>query len=105
MIRMTKAEKEQARKDYLADPSATYRKLAAEYGVSEGAMQRALATVMRPRGGVVRASLPVEKMWRMWRVDGLTLAEIGRQAGITESGVSRRLKNYEQSINGNREAS
>lgn len=98
MIRMTKAEKEQARRDYLADPSATYRRLAAEYGVSEGAMQRALAPVSRRPGGVVRASLSTEQMWRMWRVDGLTLAEIGRQAGITESGVSRRLAKYEGQV-------
>lgn len=105
MIRMTNSQKEQARRDYLADPAATYRGLAAEYGVSETAMQRALAPVTRPRGGVVRATLSTEKMWRMWRVDGLTLSEIGRQAGITESGVSRRLKNYETNSNRNREAS
>lgn len=97
MIRMTDAQKEQARKDYLADPSATYRTLAAEYGVSETAMQRALAGVMRPRGGKVRARLTTEQMLKMHHA-GLTLKEIGRQAGITESGVSIRLTRYHQGV-------
>lgn len=87
---MTKAEIEQARADYAADPCASHRTLAAEYGVSESAMLRALRGVVRPRGGVVRATLSTEKMLQMHR-DGLTMTEIGRQAGITESAVSRRL--------------
>lgn len=98
---MTEMEKAQARADYVADPSVSYRELAAEYGVSDSTMLRALAGITRPRGGVVRARLSTEKMLRMRR-DGLTLSEIARQAGITESGVSRRLTRFTQ---GNREAS
>jgi len=96
---LTEQEKRQARHDYVTDPSASYRSLAAEYGVSESAMLRVLRPVVRERGGVVRATLSTEKMLQMHR-DGLTMSEIGRQAGITESAVSRRLASY----NRNREA-
>lgn len=99
MYRMTAKEKERARADYVADPAVSYRTLAAEYGVSESQMLRALAGVQRPRGGVVRAQLSTDRMLKM-RDSGLTLQEIARQAGITVSGVSRRLTR-----NGNREAS
>jgi DNA-binding NarL/FixJ family response regulator len=99
VIRMSEKEKEQARRDYLADESVTYRQLAAEYGVSESQMLRTLAPVARGKGRP-KASLTTEQMLRM-RESGLTLYEIARQAGITESGVHRRLSRY----NGNREAS
>lgn len=88
---LTREQKERFRSEYLADPQVTYRSLAAKYGVSESAMQRALAPVMRPQGGPVRASLTTATMQRMYYTEGLTLSEIARQAGITESGVSRRL--------------
>lgn len=88
---MTEAQKAQARKDYKADPSVSYRELAAEYGVSESAMLRALAGITRPRGGIVRSKLSTDQMMRMYD-SGLTMSEIARQAGITESGVSRRLR-------------
>lgn len=87
---MTKAEKAQARMDYAADPSVSYRELATEYGVSESAMLRALAGITRPRGGVVKSKLSTSQMRKMYD-SGLTLSQIARQAGITESGVSRRL--------------
>lgn len=98
---MSEAEKAQARADYAADPSVSYRVLAAEYGVSDSTMLRALAGITRPAGGVVRAQLSTEKMLRMHQ-SGLTLKEIARQAGITESGVSRRLT---RAAERNREAS
>lgn len=90
MNRMTPAQKEQARRDYVADPSVSYRELAAEYGVSESQMLRALTGVTRPRGGVVKSALSTGQMLRMYD-SGLTMQEIARQAGITVSGVSRRL--------------
>lgn len=91
---MTADEKEQAKRDYLADPGSSYRSLAAEYGVSESVMRRALAGVARPHGGVVKARLSTDGMWQMRRA-GLTLGQIARQAGITESGVWRRLNRNE----------
>lgn len=88
-------EKAQARADYLADASVSVQELADEYGVSRTAMLRALAGVTRPRGGVVRATLSTEQMLRM-RASGLTLEYIAKQAGITQSGVHRRLTRYNQ---------
>lgn len=96
---MTATDKERARRDYVEDPSVSYRELADEYGVSASVMLRALAGITRPRGGVVKATLTTQQMMRL-RDAGLTMSQIARQAGITESGVSRRLSSY-----GNREAS
>lgn len=87
---MTDKEKAQARADYLADPSVSVQQLADEYGVSRSAMLRALRGVTRPKGGQVKARLSTSQMWEL-RARGLTMFQIARQAGITESGVSRRL--------------
>lgn len=94
----TEREKAAARAEYVADASLSVNELARVYGVSRTAMLRALAGVTRPRGGVVTATLSTDQMRRM-RESGLTLYEIARQAGITESGVHRRLSR----ANGNRE--
>lgn len=96
---MTAEEKAQARARYRLG-GVSYRTLAAEYGVSESVMLRALRGVARPRGGVVRAKLTTAQMHRMYYEGGLTMAEIARQAGVTESAVSRRLAGITQ---GNRE--
>lgn len=95
---MTAREKAQARADYAADASVSVQQLADEYGVSRSAMLRALAGVTRAPGGQERSRLSTERMIEM-REQGLTLFEIARQAGITESGVSIRL------TRANREAS
>lgn len=87
---LTDREKEQARRDYLADPGVSIEQLADEYGVSRGAMQRAIAPVARPRGGQARAKITTEQMRRL-ADSGLSLSQIAKQAGITKSQVSRRL--------------
>jgi hypothetical protein len=92
---MTDAEKADARREYLADPSVSVRELADEFGVSTSAMLRALRGVTRPPGGQVKATMTTDQMVRMYHDQGFTLREIGRQSGLTESGVWRR-------INGNR---
>lgn len=94
---MTEAEKEQARADYMADRSVSIAQLADEYGVSRTVMQRALRGVARPPGGVVKATINTEQMWRM-RSAGLTLEQIGRQAGLTRAGVSRRLSANREAV-------
>lgn len=87
---MTVREKQQAREDYLADPSVSVQQLADEYGVSRSAMLRALQGVTRAPGGTVKSRLSVDEMRRL-RDGGFTLSYISQQAGITESGVWRRL--------------
>lgn len=94
----TEKVKAEARADYLADRSVSVQELADEYGVSRSAMLRALTGITRSRGGQVRSRLSTERMLEM-REQGLTLFEIAKQAGITESGVSIRLTRH------NREAS
>lgn len=94
---MTDAEKKAARDEYRSDASVSVQELADEFGVSRSAMLRALSGITRPAGGIVKATLSTGQMARM-RASGLTLYEIAKQAGITESGVHRRL-------NRNREAS
>jgi hypothetical protein len=87
---MTVKEKEQARRDYLADATVSVERLAAEYGVTYAAMQRALAPVARRRGGRERATITTEQMRRLADA-GLSLSQIAKQAGITKSQVSKRL--------------
>lgn len=93
----TEREKAQARADYTADTSVSVEQLANEYGVSRTAMLRALSGVTRRPGGQETSRLSTARMREM-RESGLTLYEIAKQAGITESGVHHRL-------NRNREAS
>jgi CTP-dependent riboflavin kinase len=87
---MTVSEKALARYEYQRDPSVSVQQLADEFGVSRSAMLRALHGVTRRPGGIERSRLSTEQMIRM-RDAGLSLREIGRQAGLTESGVWRRL--------------
>lgn len=90
MIVLSKRQKQEARAAYLADVSLSVEALAGRYGVSRSQMLRALAGITRPRGGVERSRLTTEQMRRLSDA-GLSLEQIGRQAGITKSGVSRRL--------------
>lgn len=87
---MTPAEKALAREEYLADPTVSVQELADEFGVSRSAMLRALQGVTRRPGGVERSRLTTEQMQAM-RDAGFTLHQIGFHAGLTESGVWRRL--------------
>lgn len=87
---MTRAEKQLARFEYVSDPGLSVQALADEFGVSRSVMLRALRGVTRPPGGVVKSRLSTEQM-RAMRDMGFTLYEIGKEAGLTESGVWRRL--------------
>lgn len=100
MKRLTDAQRQTARAEYLADRSLSVDQLAHRYAVSRTQMLRVLAGITRPAGGIVRSRLSTRQMQRM-RDSGLTLYEISRQAGITESGVHRRLSR----AGANREAS
>lgn len=92
---MSDRERAEARAAYLADRSLSVEALAGRYEVSRTQMLRALSGITRPRGGVVRASLTPRQMQEMW-VAGLTLDQIGRQAGLTRSGVSRAITRYRE---------
>lgn len=94
---MTAQQKAQARADYEADASVSVQQLADEYGVSRTAMLRALSGITRPRGGIVTAQLSTSQM-RAMADAGLTLGEIAKQAGITRSGVSRRLSRNREAV-------
>jgi hypothetical protein len=90
VIVLSKRQKQEARDAYLADVSLSVEALATRYGVSRTQMLRTLAGITRKAGGVERSRLTTEQM-RALADAGLTLEQIGRQAGITKSGVSRRL--------------
>lgn len=87
---MSTADKALARYRYLSDPHASVQVLADEFGVSRSAMLRALSGVTRRPGGIEKSRLTTAQMRNM-RDCGLTLYEIGKQAGLSESGVWRRL--------------
>lgn len=90
MRALSDREEAQARAAYVADASVSVDQLAAEYGVARSTMLRVLAGVTRPKGGRQRGSLSTTRMAEM-RAEGLTYFEIARQAGLSESGVYRRL--------------
>ncbi len=87
---MSMADKALARYRYLSDPNASVQVLADEFGVSRSVMLRALSGVTRKPGGIERSRLTTAQM-RTMRDGGLTLYQIGKQAGLSESGVWRRL--------------
>ena len=93
--RLTPAQREEARALYLADTSLSVDAVAARYGVGHSVMQRALADIARSPGAWRRVSMTTAKMIRL-RDKGVTLEEIGRQAGISKSGVSVRIRRYEE---------
>lgn len=94
---MSTADKALARYRYLSDPNASVQVLAEEFGVSRSAMLRALSGVTRRPGGVVKSRLSTNQMRKM-REGGLTLYEIGKQAGLSESGVWRRLNGEKAAV-------
>lgn len=93
--RLSARQRAAARKRYLDHPELSVETLAGVYGVGYTTMYRVLADVTRPAGGRKKGTLSTEQMTRMYRVDGLTLSEIGKQAGLTVSGVLRRIQRAE----------
>ena len=93
--RLSASQKAAARLTYQEQPELSVETLAGVYGVGYTVMYRVLRGVMRPAGGRKKGKLSTEQMTRMYRVDGLTLSEIGKQAGLTVSGVLRRIQRAE----------
>lgn len=95
--RLSPAQKAEARKTYLSDPDLSVAALAASYGVGMTVMLRVLNGITRPRGQRPKATMSSEQMVKLWNNGiGLTLFEIGRMAGISESAVHRRIKKARQ---------
>lgn len=92
--RLTPAQREEARRLYTENTMLTVRDLAASYGVGRGTMARALEGVARSNGEWRRVSMSTATMIEM-RDAGITLEQIGKQAGISKSGVLRRIQRAE----------
>jgi ABC-type uncharacterized transport system ATPase subunit len=95
VARLTPAQREEARRLYLSDERLSVDAVAASYGVGRTVMLDVLKGVTRPKGGRPRTSMSTETMIEM-RDNGITLEQIGRQAGITRSGVLRRIQRAEE---------
>jgi hypothetical protein len=89
---LSDAEKAAARKLYLSDPALSVDAVAASYGVTRQVMLRVLRGITRPSGGRQIATKLTTKQMIDMRNKGITLFEIGKQAGLTESGVYRRIQ-------------
>lgn len=92
--RLTPSQREEARALYLSDPRLSVDALAASYGVGRTVMLDVLVGITRPRGGRPKSTMSTTTMIEM-RDNGITLEQIGRQAGLTKSGVSRRISRAE----------
>lgn len=92
--RLSDAQKAAARRAYLRDPNLGINALAASYGIGQTAMRRVLKGITRPRYGRPRTEMTTEQMIRLHEEDGITLYDIGKLAGISESGVSRRISRH-----------
>lgn len=90
---LSPAERLAARRLYLSDPRVSVAILAASYGVSVGTMHKVLNGVTRTAGRRRKGTMTTERMIEM-RDAGITLAQIGKQAGLTESGVLRRIQRH-----------
>lgn len=93
--RLSPAQQEEARTLYQSDPRLSVDTLAASYGVGRTVMLRVLDGVTRPPGRRNKSSTRTETMIRM-RDEGLTYEQIGRQVGLTPSGVFRRIERHER---------
>lgn len=94
---LSASQRAEARRLYLSDPTLSVDAVAGRYGVSRSVMLNVLKGVTRPKGGRPKSSMSTRTMIRM-RDAGVTLAQIGKQAGLTESGVCRRIKRHEQKV-------
>ena len=95
MPALTPSQREEARALYLSDPNVSVDALAASYGVVESTMLRVLDGITRRPGGRIKGTLTTEQMIEL-RDAGVTYFQIGKQAGLTESGVFRRIQRAEQ---------
>lgn len=93
--KLTPAQKDEARALYLSDPNVSVDALAASYGVTREPMLRVLAGITRPRGGREQGTMTTERMIEMRRA-GITWGQIGKQAGLSPSGVQRRVQRWEK---------
>lgn len=90
--RLSPSQKAEARELYSTHPELTVDALAASYGVGRTVMLRALEGVTRPRGRrEQKAGLTTGQMVQM-REAGITLYQIAKQAGLSESGVLKRVR-------------
>jgi ABC-type transport system involved in cytochrome c biogenesis ATPase subunit len=92
--RLSTAQRVEARNFYVTHPDVSVDAMARAYGVGRSVMLRVLAGVTRPAGGRYRTTVTTEVMRRM-RDEGLSLAQIGRQVGLSEAAVSRRVRKQE----------
>lgn len=92
--RLSPAERTAARRLYQRDPRVSVDTLAASYGVGRTVMLRVLDGVTRAPGRPKKGTMTTERMIEM-RDAGITLAKIGEQAGLSESGVLRRIQRHE----------
>lgn len=92
---LTDAQRAEVRSYYVAHTEATVDQLAAAYGVSRATMIRALRGVAR-RQGARPAPVSTARLRQMHEA-GVSMAQIGKQVGLSESGVWRRL-NREQEV-------
>ncbi len=95
MSRLSDSQRDEARRLYLGSPDLSVDTLAASYGVGRTVMLRVLDGITRPRGRRETGRLTTAQMIAL-RDAGVTLYEIGKQAGLTESGVSRRISRHEK---------
>lgn len=93
MPRLSESQRDEARRLYSEYPEMSVDALAASYGVGRTVMLRVLDGITRrPGRREVKANLTTAQMIQM-RDAGITLAQIGKQAGLSESGVLKRIRN------------
>lgn len=97
--RLNASQKAEARETYLSNPDLSVAALAASYGVGMTVMLRVLTGITRPRGQRPKSRLTSEQMVKLWsKGTGLTLFEIGRMAGISESAVHHRIRKHNEKV-------
>ena len=89
--RLTPEEQQAARDFYTRNPALSVAAVADTFGVGYTVMHAVLADVTRAAGGRPRTPMTTEEMIRL-RDEGKTLAQVGELAGISESGVLRRIQ-------------
>lgn len=95
---LTDEEIMEVRARYQGDRSLSAARLADEYGVSKSVMLRAIRGVQRSPGGKPRVDVDTDSLRRMYYDEGMTLAQIGRQKGLSESGVWRRIHREREAV-------
>lgn len=93
--RLTPADEAEARRRYTSDPNLSVDALAADYGVARSSMLRVLGDLTRAPGARPKTTTSTETMIRM-RDAGMSLEQIGKQVGLSKSGVFRRIQAHER---------